>query len=75
MTGNELETFLLRLPQCYGAGSLVRQGEGDHEVQQAMVPELWRVDDPAGVWRVEFQLRRAFLLLYRINTINDLCRK
>jgi hypothetical protein len=37
--------------------------------------DLWGVHDPENVWRVEFQLRRAFLHQYRINTLDDLWEK
>lgn len=37
--------------------------------------DLWGIHDPSNVWRVEFQLRRAFLHQYRINTLEDLWAK
>ncbi|MBT0654777.1 plasmid replication initiation factor [Geobacter luticola] len=36
---------------------------------------IWGLDDPAGVWRVEFQLRRPFLHQYRITTLDDLWQR
>ncbi|WP_246153136.1 replication initiation factor domain-containing protein [Oryzomonas rubra] len=37
--------------------------------------DLWHTDDPANIWRVEYQLRRPFLHQYRINTLEDLWEK
>ena len=33
---------------------------------------IWFTEDPENVWRIEFQIRRAVLKQFRINTIDDL---
>lgn len=74
-SGNALETYY-----CGSAGSpvQVRIYDKGKEIQKSnkqwFLP-IWGVDQPEGVWRVEFQLRRSFLHQYRIKTLSDLWEK
>lgn len=73
--GGDLETYY-----CGSASSpvQVRIYDKEKEIQKSnkqwFLP-IWGVDDPEGVWRVEFQLRRSFLHQYRITTLDDLWEK
>jgi hypothetical protein len=55
--------------RIYDKGKEIRKSK-----KQWFLP-IWGIDDPDGVWRVEFQLRRAFLHQYRINKLDDLWQK
>jgi len=71
-TGGILETVYSGSP---GSPVRVRIYEKGKEIQKsnkAWFHDLWGTQNPEHIWRVEFQLRRAFLHQYRINTLDDL---
>lgn len=72
MNGSELETFYCGSPSAPVQVRLYDKGKEITKSNKQWFLNLWGLDDPAGVWRVEFQLRRAFLHQYRVNTLDDL---
>ncbi len=70
-----LETFYSGSP---GSPVRLRIYDKGKEIQKSnkhWFLDLWQIHEPENVWRVEFQLRRAFLHQYRINTLEDLWAK
>jgi len=72
MDGGDLETYYVGAP---GAPLRMRiydkYKESCKNNKQWFFP-LWRMDDPSGVWRVEYQLRRSVLKEFNIMTLDDL---
>ena len=76
MDGDKLETFY-----CGSKSSPIelRLYDKSAEIKKDGCEErwllLWFTDDPKNVWRIEFQIRRAVLKQFRINSISDLNNK
>lgn len=72
MNGEELETYY-----CGSTCSPIQlriydKGKELLKSDKKWFLPIWGLDDPDGVWRVEFQLRRPLLHQYRIKTLGDL---
>jgi hypothetical protein len=73
--GNDLETYYCGSPDSPVQARIYNKGLEIMKSNKQWFLPLWGLDDPDGVWRVEFQLRRTFLKQYKINTLDDLWHK
>lgn len=74
-TGGTLETFYSGSPGAPVRLRIYDKGKEILKSNKLWFLNLWQTDDPANIWRVEFQLRRTFLHQYRIATLDDLWKK
>lgn len=72
MDGDTLETFYCGSPKSPVQIRMYDKGKEIGKSDKKWFLNLWGLDSPDNVWRVEFQLRRAFLHQYRINSLSDL---
>lgn len=70
-----LETYYCGSPAAPVRIRIYDKGKEIQKSNKQWFLDLWQTDDPADIWRVEFQLRRPFLHQYRINTLDDLWEK
>jgi hypothetical protein len=75
LDGDNLETYYCGSPDSPVQLRIYNKGKEILKSNKQWFLPLWKTDDPEGVWRVEFQLRRPFLKQYRINTLDDLVEK
>ena len=75
MDGDILETFYCGSPNSPLQIRIYDKGKEIAKTNKQWFLNLWGIDSPDNVWRVEFQLRRAFLHQYRVNTLDDLWEK
>ncbi len=75
LDGDILETFYCGSPKSPVQIRIYDKGKEIQKSNKQWFLPIWGCDDPDGVWRVEFQIRRAFLHQYRINTLDDLWQK
>lgn len=75
MNGGALETYYSGSADSPVQVRIYDKGKEILKSNKQWFLPLWGLDDPAGVWRVEFQLRRSFLHQYRINTLEGLWDK
>lgn len=70
-----LETFYSGAP---GAPVRLRIYDKSKEIKKSgklWFGELWGIEEPENVWRIEYQMRRAPLKQFGINSIDDLTEK
>lgn len=70
-----LETYYSGSPGSEVRLRLYDKGKEIQKSNKHWFLDLWGIHEPSNVWRVEFQLRRAFLHQYRINTLEELWAK
>jgi len=75
LNGDTLETFYSGSPDSPVQIRIYDKGKEIQKSNKQWFLGIWGVESPDGVWRVEFQLRRAFLHQYRIMTLEDLWTK
>lgn len=74
MNNKLLETFYSGSPNAAVQGRIYDKWKEIQQSNKQYFLNLWGTDDPQGVWRVEFQLRRPFLKQYKVQTLDDLFR-
>lgn len=75
LDGDILETYNCGSPKSPVQIRIYDKGKEIQKTNKQWFLPLWGVDTSEGVWRVEFQLRRALLHQYRIDTLDDLWQK
>jgi len=75
LNGDTLETFYSGSPDSPVQIRIYDKGKEIQKTNKQWFLAIWGVDNPDGVWRAEFQLRRPFLHQYRIKTLDDLWEK
>jgi hypothetical protein len=73
--GRSLETFYVGGRKSPIRGRLYDKSKEVKVHRKEWFHELWGIDNPTDVWRIEFQLRRAALRSFEVDTMEDLQRK